>query len=51
MITYQDIENTIKAEDMLDIKEKIEALQDHTEPQILLREDLLALGLNDLGWL
>lgn len=51
VITYQDVPNTIKAQDILDIKGKIEALQGTTEPHLELREWLLGLGLNDLSWL
>lgn len=51
VITYQDVPNTIKAQDILDIKEKIEALKGLTEPCLELRGWLLGLGLNDLSWL
>jgi hypothetical protein len=45
------MENTIKVEDMLDLVEKLKALQGTTEPQISLRSKLLGMNLNDLSWL
>lgn len=51
VLTRQDLPHTTRVEDMLDLVEKIRALQGLTEPQIGLREWLLGLGLNDLSWL
>ena len=51
VITIQNMENTIKVEDVLDLVEKLKALQGTTEPQISLRSKLLGMNLNDLSWL
>ena len=51
VITAQGLEHTINVVDVLDLVEKIGALQGCTEPQIKLREWLLEQKLNDLDWL
>lgn len=51
VVTVQNIENTIKVEDVLDLVEKLKALQGTTEAQISLRSKLLGMNLNDLSWL
>ena len=51
VITFQDIENTIKVVDSLDIVEKIRALEGTTEPRLDLRERLLSGNLNKFSWL
>ena len=51
VVTVQNIESTIKVEDVLDLVEKLKALQGTTEAQISLRSKLLGMNLNDLSWL
>jgi hypothetical protein len=51
VITTQDMENTIKVHDIVELIEKIGALQGTTEPQISLKQSLIEKGLNRFSWL
>lgn len=51
VITVQDMENTIKVNDVLGLIEEIRGLEGTTEPQILLREQLIRSNLNKFSWL
>jgi hypothetical protein len=45
------MENTIKVHDIVELVEKIGALQGTTEPQISLKQSLIEKGLNRFSWL
>jgi len=51
VISRQEIKGTIQFDDVLDLVEKIRALQGTTEPQNELREYLLGLKLDEIDWL